>query len=616
MSDTTPSSSDERLRTAVIANHLPPGYGTSFDGVRTLSNGDLTRQTSNSATNLPATSRPNNDHHDDHDHDDKTAEQQEEASSLLLPGGDIHCDLFKISAREQGVKRAQTFSHPRRTESGHESDLPAASDMLMPQGFRRQFVMQKRGFTAANLPITRNFVEFLDFYGSFAGEDLADSDEEAIETDDEEDDDGDDDDEESRRQRPRRPPTETRPLLGRRRSSRFARKAGDASTTKTFFTTLKAFIGTGIMFLPKAFKNGGILFSSLTMLVVAAVSMAAFHLLLQCRARYGGGYGDLGHGISGPRLRSLILASITLSQIGFVCTGLVFVADNWFSFLEAVTGGANPLGSTALIALQALVIVPLAFIRNISKLGPAALLADVFIVVGVAYIWWYDISALATRGMDPSVRLFNPSSYTLTIGASIFTFEGIGLIIPIQASMKKPEHFEPLLAGVMLLITCVFTSVGALCYATFGDRTKIEIIDNYPQDSRLVNAVQFMYALAVLVGNPVQLFPAMRILEGKIFGHRSGKKDLLTKWKKNAFRTALVAVCIGVSIAGSANLDRFVALIGSFACVPLVYIYPPYLHYKGIAETKKQKIFDIALMALGFVGMVYTTGITLATSFL
>ncbi|OLN91609.1 Vacuolar amino acid transporter 3-like protein 2 [Colletotrichum chlorophyti] len=589
MSDTTPSSTDERLRTAVIAEHLPSGYGTSFDGTRNYSNGDLTHQSSNSAPNLPAT---------------ESEDQPQEVSSLLLPGGDIHRDLYKISAREQGVKRAQTFSHPQRTESGHESDLPAASDLLMPQGFRRQFVMQKHNFTPANLPITRNFVEFLGLYGSFAGEDLEDSDEEAILSDDE--------DEEASR----RAPTETRPLLGRRRSSRFARKAGDASTTKTFFTTLKAFIGTGIMFLPKAFKNGGILFSSLTMLAIAAISMGAFHLLLQCRTRYGGGYGDLGKEISGPRMRSLILASITLSQIGFVCTGLVFVADNWFSFLQAVTNGANPLDSTALIALQAIVIVPLAFIRNISKLGPAALLADVFIVVGVVYIWWFDISTLATRGMDPTVKLFNPSSYTLTIGASIFTFEGIGLIIPIQASMKKPQHFEPLLAGVMLLITCVFTSVGALCYATFGDRTKIEIIDNYPQDSRLVNAVQFMYALAVLVGNPVQLFPAMRILEGKIFGYRSGKKDLLTKWKKNAFRTALVAVCIGVSIAGSTNLDRFVALIGSFACVPLVYIYPPYLHLKGVAETKRERVLDYALMALGFVGMVYTTAITLATSFL
>ena len=46
---------------------------------------------------------------------------------------------------------------------------------------------------------------------------------------------------------------------------------------------LKAFVGTGIMFLPKAFNNGGILFSSITMLIVSAVTMIAFHILLDLK---------------------------------------------------------------------------------------------------------------------------------------------------------------------------------------------------------------------------------------------------------------------------------------------------------------------------------------------
>lgn len=394
------------------------------------------------------------------------------------------------------------------------------------------------------------------------------------------------------------------------------RQHGNAGTTQTFFTLLKAFIGTGIMFLPKAFSNGGILFSSLCLVFIAAISMWAFHLLLKCRTAVGGGYGEIGQAISGDKMRSVILASITLSQLGFVCTGLVFVADNWFSFLAAVTNGANPLGTKSLIALQALLLVPLSFIRNISKLGFAATLADIFILIGLCYIWQFDFGYLAKNGIEPSVRLFNPSAYTLTIGASIFTFEGIGLIIPIHASMRSPEKFEKLLGVVMLIITCIFTSVGALCYATFGSDTQIEVINNFPQDSKLVNAVQFMYALAVLIGNPVQLFPAMRILEGKLFGHRSGKKDVLTKWKKNAFRTGLVFLCCAISIAGSANLDRFVALIGSVACVPLVYVYPPFLHYRAVAQTKGEKVADLLLIVLGMVGMVYTTAITLLDSFM
>ena len=80
-----------------------------------------------------------------------------------------------------------------------------------------------------------------------------------------------------------------------------------------------------------------------------------------------------------------------------------------------------------------------------------------------------------------------------------------------------------------------------MCYATFGDETKIQIISNFPQDSKLVNAVQFLWAIAVLVGEPVQLFPAIRILETSLFGEKaSGKKSKPIKWKKNGLRFALM----------------------------------------------------------------------------
>jgi len=574
----TPNSQKERHEARVVSAVLPEGYTAGFDG--------NTDNTASATASAPDLTRP------------------EQESSLKLLGGDIHRDLFKIPARAGLHQRAATFAAPRRTVSNNETEsgIPTVADHIEPGGFRRQFVQQKKGrFDPSNFVVTRNFIEFLDLYGGFAGEDLDDTDDdEAVE------------DEEAPQDQQ---PSERRPLLGRRMTSRAAKK-GDAGTTKTFFTLLKAFIGTGIMFLPKAFNNGGILFSSLTLVTVSLVSTIAFHLLLQCKAQYGGGYGDLGKAIGGPKLRSLILTSVALSQIGFVCAGVVFVAQNLLSFLKAVDGGSSPLNTRALIAIQLLVLIPFSFIRQISKLGPAALVADVCILIGVVYIYWYDFSTLAQDGIHPSVVLFNPKDYTLTIGAAIFTFEGIGLLLPIQSSMSKPSNFEPLLYSVMGIITVIFTSVGLFCYATFGDNTKIEIISNYPQDSKLVNAVQFLYSVAVLVGTPVQLFPALRIMEGQIFGRRSGKRDAMTKWKKNGFRTGIVLVCGVIAIAGASNLDRFVSLIGSFACVPLVYVYPPLLHYKGVADNKWSKGGDILLMLLGMVCMVYTTIVTLINSFL
>jgi proton-coupled amino acid transporter len=174
------------------------------------------------------------------------------------------------------------------------------------------------------------------------------------------------------------------------------------------------------------------------MVVVSAVTMVAFHLLLQCKKKHGGGYGELGSAIAGDNMRNLILGSITLSQNGFVCAGIVFVTENMLTFLNAVTdGGHSLLSSETLIAIQLLVLVPLAWIRNISKLGPAALLADACILVGVSYIYYYDFSTLANQGIHKTVVWFNPEKYTLMIGSAIFTFEGIGLILPIQSSWRS-----------------------------------------------------------------------------------------------------------------------------------------------------------------------------------
>ncbi|PYI08047.1 hypothetical protein BO78DRAFT_385458 [Aspergillus sclerotiicarbonarius CBS 121057] len=519
----------------------------------------------------------------------------EPQSSLKLQGGDIHRDLYRIDAKSKQArldKRAATFSFlPRHADDVVEEGVAS----LEPGSFRRHFIQNKYG--RLDQPgVTSSFLDFLDIYGNFAGEDLADTEEESAIIDEEDE----------------RQVSERTALLQRRKSLR-ASRPGDASNVKTFFTLLKAFVGTGIIFLPKAFRNGGILFSSITLVTVALISTLCFHLLLECRRHYGGGYGDIGERIGGPRLRTLILASIVISQLGFVCACIIFTAENIHAFVEAVTKDQTTAVSIGgLIALQLLVLIPLSLIRNISKLGPIALLADVFILVGLAYIYCYDIASLASRGLASTVELFNRQSFTLTIGSCIFTFEGIGLILPIQSSMKRPEHFDKLLYTVMAIITVLFTAVGALSYATFGEETKTEIISNLPRTDRFVNALQFFYSLAILVSTPIQLFPAVRILEGKLFGQGSGKRDPLIKWKKNVFRTGAVVGCGLIAAVGAGDLDKFVSLIGSFACVPLVYIYPAYLHWNGVAESAWAKRGDIAMMVLGVVFMVYTTSATVS----
>jgi len=147
----------------------------------------------------------------------------------------------------------------------------------------------------------------------------------------------------------------------------------------------------------------------------------------------------------------------------------------------------------------------------------------------------------------------------------VFTFEGIGLIIPITESMKEPEKFPKVLTGVMIGITVLFTSLGALSYAAFGSKTQTVVLLNLPQQSHWVQSVQALYSIAIMLSIPLQLFPAVRIMENGIFT-RSGKHNNLVKWEKNFFRTLSLLMCAAIAIWAGDDLDKFVSIVGSVAC--------------------------------------------------
>lgn len=484
--------------------------------------------------------------------------------------------------------RSKSFTAIRPQPEDEELDI---QNIKVPGGFRRSFLRRSaltptpgngygtvRGQESHQAhrrrppPViaTNNFIEFLTLYGHFAGEELEDNDE-----DDESDDyfgeyDGEDDEEDETEETALMTP---RTPGGRKRPKRPRPGKGRSTPMDAALLLLKSFVGTGVLFLPRAFLNGGLVFSSVVLVAVAALSYWCFILLVNTRLKVEGSFGDMGGAIYGRAMRGLILFSIVLSQFGFVSAYIVFVSQNLQAFVSAVSKCMTWIDIKWMVLMQLVLFLPLSLIRDISKLGFTALVADVFILLGLVYLYYFDISTIVeNKGLSDVVN-FNPGSWTGFIGTAIFTFEGIGLIIPIQESMKQPKKFPPVLGIVMIIITVVFTSMGALSYGAFGSRTKTVVILNLPQDSKFVNGVQFLYSLAILLSTPLQLFPAIRILETELFT-RSGKHDPWVKWRKNVFRFGLVMLCSFIAWGGASDLDKFVSIVGSFACVPLVYVYP------------------------------------------
>lgn len=511
----------------------------------------------------------------------------DEFSSLQLQGGDITRQVYKwaedAEAEAAGrFARSKSFSVSRPTPEIETEDIHT---IRVPGGFRRDFLRRTAGSPhrgsvqgsnsgAAPAPPqlpTTSFIEFLSLYGHFAGEELEEDDEvlgpdEYFSSDTWDEPEG-------------RESGEDAALLqgdgaGRRKRKHKQRApAGNTTTTGAVMLLLKSFVGTGILFLPRAFLNGGMLFSSMVLLGVSCLSYYAFILLVNTRMKIEGSFGDIGGILYGKHMRRIILGSIVLSQLGFVSAYIVFVSQNLQAFALAVSKCKSFIDIKFLVLLQLVIFLPLSLVRDISKLGFTALIADAFILLGLLYIYYYDANTLIGNGGISDIIDFNPNTWSMFIGTAIFTYEGIGLIIPIQESMQQPRRFPGVLAGVMVVITLIFLSAGALSYAAYGSATKTVILLNLPQDDKFVNVVQLLYSLAILLSTPLQLFPAIRILENELFT-RSGKYNPYIKWKKNAFRFFLVIVCAIVAWAGADNLDKFVSLVGSFACVPLIYVYP------------------------------------------
>ncbi|KAI0784285.1 transmembrane amino acid transporter protein-domain-containing protein [Abortiporus biennis] len=556
------------------------------------------------------------------------------------PGADVTHSLYKWQADQRRASvRPRSASFAASTTSARH---PAFEHIHEPGGFRRNYVLLRAHERGEQEPhIARNFIEFLYLFGHFAGEDLEEIDEE-----DESEEDLAVDDEEVPAITDRTPyagtsllsqveagvspqlsvdiraaelhkATETSPLLAsstshRRSRSRSRRRSvgphGDATVTQAVLMLLKSFVGTGILFLGKAFFNGGILFSSGILIFIALISLYSFLLLVKTKFVVSGSFGDIGGTLYGPWMRYAILTSITVSQLGFVSAYIIFVSENLQAFVAAVTKCATLLGLQYFILLQAIIFLPLVLIRNLAKLSTAALIADAFILAGLIYIFGSEAGIIAEKGIA-HVELFNPTDWPLLIGTAVFSFEGIGLVIPITDAMKEPRKFPAVLSGVMIFLMFLFCGGGVMSYLTFGSDVQTVVIVNLDTSSKFTQAVQLLYSLAILLSVPLQLFPAVRIMENGIF-ERSGKGNPRVKWQKNIFRFCTVAFCATLSYVGAADLDKFVSFVGSFACVPLCYVYPAMLHYKACAHTRKQKIADIALMVFGLVAATYTTVMT------
>ncbi|XP_063303934.1 proton-coupled amino acid transporter 1-like [Pelobates fuscus] len=415
----------------------------------------------------------------------------------------------------------------------------------------------------------------------------------------------------------------------------------DHSASTTWFQTLvhllKGNIGTGLLGLPLAVKNAGIVLGPLSLIVMGIIAVHCMDLLVKCANHFCQrdqrpfvDYGDTvmygmqaapshwmrTHSIWGRRIVGFFLI---LTQLGFCCVYFVFMADNIKQVVEAANSTTNDCSYNKTVILTESMdsrlymlaflpfLVLLVFIRNLRYLSFLSLLANLTMLGSVILIYIY----IGQNIPDPSHLSYVSSlrAYPLFFGTAIFAFEGIGVILPLENKMKIPHQFSVVLYVGMAIVTALYISMGTLGYLHFGDDIQSSITLNLP-NCWLYQSVKLLYSFGIFITFALQFYVAAEIIVPVATSKVSDRwvlfVDLVT-------RTLLVCVTCALAVL-IPRLDLIITLVGSVSSSALALIIPPILEiltYYSEGLSRWSIFKDVMISVVGFLGFVFGTYVTL-----
>ena len=232
----------------------------------------------------------------------------------------------------------------------------------------------------------------------------------------------------------------TKRRVSKEEESKQVKKLGPIATCLTIF---KGFVATAVLYVPLDFKNGGWLFTPITLIISLCSTLYCAKLLLAVNDRLGGGgYPEMGFKAYGKWGKILVEIVLVASQFGFVTAYIYFIASQIGGIeggvIQCVTSdddnceGGFSLNKWWWLLICCLLYIPLVMVRKIEVFAITHIFADVMVIISVITIFVYAGMDLAADG--PNMSSIGPVGHKWAdaIGYSVYTYEGIGVILPIR----------------------------------------------------------------------------------------------------------------------------------------------------------------------------------------
>ncbi|XP_058459149.1 proton-coupled amino acid transporter-like protein pathetic [Malaya genurostris] len=358
------------------------------------------------------------------------------------------------------------------------------------------------------------------------------------------------------------------------------------STAGSLAHLLKSSLGTGILAMPVAFKNAGLLFGGIGTIIIGLICTHCVHILVKTshsvckRTRIPVlGFAETAERVFqyGPiKTRGMANFSRNFVDYGLMatyfsagCVYIVFIGNSLHKVINAL--GELDWDVRIYILFTMIPILAIGQIRQLKFLVPFSALANVFIVITFGITLYYIFKDPLVFHDKPGFTSF--STLPLFFSTVIFAMEGIGVVMPVENSMAKPQHFlgcPGVLNTAMGTVIVLYAVIGFFGYVRYGENAAGSITLNLPTEDVLSKIVQILIAVAILFTFGLQFYVPMDILWRKV-------QNKIPKDKHNisqiAIRTGIMILMGGLALAVP-NLEPFIGLVGAIFFSSLGLLVP------------------------------------------